>query len=90
MEERPSFHSIRALGIMLYFKAGYDLNYIMALAGHADEKTTQLYIEGHEKKQAIKVAAGLDLDQINTLEIDWADSSIPTEISNLIADSEDE
>jgi len=88
INERPAFHSIRALGIMLYFKAGYDIKYIMALAGHADEKTTQLYIDGHENKKAVKVAAGLDFNQINTLEIDWADTSIPFEIASLITDSE--
>jgi integrase len=88
-KERPTFHSIRALGIMLYFKAGYDFKYIMALAGHADEKTTQLYIEGHEKKQAIKVSAGLNLEEISVLDIDWADSSMPQEIASLITESDD-
>ena len=36
-KERPMFHDIRALGIMLYHKAGYPKEYIMALAGHAKE-----------------------------------------------------
>tara|TARA_R110001599_G_scaffold140383_1_gene320408 strand:+ start:8621 stop:8953 length:333 start_codon:yes stop_codon:yes gene_type:complete len=46
--ERPSFHDIRALGIMPYFKAGYPKEYIMALAVHANEDMTNHYIDGHE------------------------------------------
>jgi integrase len=84
--ERPTFHSIRALGIMLYFKAGFSIDYIMSLAGHADEKTTQLYIDGHEKKRAVKVSAGLDLSKVEMSEIDWLDVSLPSQIASLLTD----
>jgi len=87
--ERPTFHSIRALGIMLYFKAGFSIDYIMSLAGHADEKTTQLYIEGHEKKRAVKVSAGLDLSNVEMSEIDWLDASLPSQIASLLTDFEE-
>jgi integrase len=87
--ERPTFHSIRALGIMLYFKAGFSIDYIMSLAGHADEKTTQLYIEGHEKKRAVKVSAGLDLANVEMSDIDWLDVSLPSEIASLLTDFEE-
>jgi integrase len=52
--ERPSFHNIQALGIMLYFKAGYPKEYIMALAGHATEVMTNHYIDGHEQSQLLQ------------------------------------
>ncbi len=87
--QRPTFHSIRALGIMLYFKAGFSIDYIMLLAGHADEKTTQRYIDGHEKQRAIKVSAGLDLSKVKTSDIDWLDTTIPSEIASLLTDLEE-
>ncbi|WP_197465369.1 hypothetical protein [Marinomonas sp. TW1] len=43
---------------MLYFKAGYPKEYIMALAGHATEDMTNHYIDGHEKKKHYKSLQG--------------------------------
>lgn len=69
--QRPGIHSLRALGIWLYHKAGYSDDYIMALAGHANERMTAHYAEGHERKAPVKVSAGLSLDKINMSNIDW-------------------
>lgn len=41
----PSFHEIRALSIHLHKKAGRSAQ---ILAGHATEKTTEMYASGHE------------------------------------------
>ena len=82
--ERPSFHDIRALGIMLYFKAGYPKEYIMALAGHATEDMTNHYIDGHEQSQPLQVSAGLDINTIDMKNINWKDNRIPKELIKLI------
>jgi integrase len=86
--ERPSFHDIRALGIMLYFKAGYPKEYIMALAGHANEDMTNHYIDGHEQQQPLQVAAGLDISTIDMTNINWKDQRIPRELAKLIDEEE--
>lgn len=86
-DKRPTFHDIRALGILLYYKASYHKGYIMALAGHAKESTTDKYIEGHEEAKPIKVAAGLDIAQVSVDEIDWANASLPADLSRLIEDN---
>ena len=85
-EERPSFHDIRALGILMYHKAGYPMDYIMALAGHAKQSTTEHYIEGHEKPKPVSVAAGLDLSKIDINEIDWQDVKLPIGLAGLVED----
>ncbi len=69
--ERPGFHSIRALGIWLYTKAGYSDEYIMALAGHATEAMKARYTAGHEKREPLKVAAGLDLSAVDLRSVNW-------------------
>lgn len=56
---RPSFHSLRALGIWLYEKAGYDDAYISALSGHATDRQLQAYKAGHEAPKPRKVSADL-------------------------------
>lgn len=59
--ERPTFHEIRALGAWLYEKQGFDrAGYVQQLMAHADEKMTEHYQSGHEKKW-IRVRAELDL-----------------------------
>ncbi len=83
-KERPSFHDIRALGIMLYFKAGYPKEYIMALAGHATAEMTDHYIDGHEQAQPLKVAAGLDITKVDMNNINWKDHRIPSELVKLM------
>lgn len=82
--ERPSFHDIRALGIMLYYKAGHPKEYIMALAGHATEEMTDHYIDGHEQRKPLKVAAGLDINKIDMNNINWKDQRLPKELAKLI------
>lgn len=69
--ERPGFHSIRALGIWLYTKAGYSDEYIMALAGHATEKMKAHYTEGHERVAPVRVNAGLSLGAVDLSNVDW-------------------
>lgn len=69
--QRPGFHSIRALGIWLYTKAGYSDDYIMALAGHANERMKSHYTEGHERPAPLKVSADLSLSKVDLTNIDW-------------------
>lgn len=87
-EERPTFHDIRAIGILMYHKAGYSIDYIMALAGHAKEGTTQHYIGGHEEIKPVRVEAGLSIEQVDIDNIDWKNQNIPLEISKLVKTSE--
>ena len=69
--ERPGFHSLRALGIWLYSKAGYSDEYIMALAGHATEKMKNHYTEGHERREPVRVNAGLAMTMLDLTNINW-------------------
>lgn len=85
--ERPSFHDIRALGILMYHKAGFPMEYIMALAGHAKQKTTEHYIEGHERLKPVSVSAELDLNNIEIDDIDWQETILPNGLANLVEDS---
>ncbi len=57
IDERPSFHEIRSLGITQYEKSGIDAQ---ALAGHKTRAMTDKYKEGHEPKWT-EVEAGLVL-----------------------------
>jgi|SRR5690625_521575 len=83
--QRPGFHSIRALGIWLYHRAGYPDDYVMALAGHATQQMKARYIEGHEKPEPVKVSAGLSLSGIDLKDINWeTDLSKPLKV---LADS---
>lgn len=83
--ERPGIHSLRALGIWLYTKAGYSDEYIMALAGHATEKMKAHYTEGHERAAPVKVSAGLSLSAVDLSGVDW-ETDLPKSLSKL-ADS---
>lgn len=58
-EERPTFHSLRGLGIFLLQEAGYSDEYIMALSGHADKQMIEYYADGHKEKAPVLVKAGL-------------------------------
>jgi len=69
--ERPGIHSLRALGIWMYTKAGYSDEYIMALAGHATETMKAHYTEGHERAAPVKVNAGLSLAAVDLSAVDW-------------------
>ena len=76
--ERPGIHSLRALGIFAYSKAGYPDEYIMALSGHANEKMKARYYDGHEKPQPVTVNADLSLKELDFSGIDWATDLSPT------------
>jgi integrase len=69
--QRPGIHSLRALGIWAYHKAGYSDEYIMALAGHATEAMKAHYIEGHEKPKPITVNADLSLSGVDFSDVNW-------------------
>jgi integrase len=43
--ERPTFHEIRSLGARLHRAAGIPETDIQALMTHADQRTTQIYLE---------------------------------------------
>lgn len=88
-EQRPTFHDIRALGILMYYKAGYPVEYIMALAGHAKSATTEHYLEGHEEVKPIAVNADLNMSQVNVTDIDWKMDNLPPEIAKLIEEPEE-
>lgn len=62
-EQRPTFHEIRALGSWLYEKAGHETTYVQRLMAHADEKMTEYYQSGHEKKW-LEARAELSLKQL--------------------------
>lgn len=44
----PTFHEIRSLGGALLLAAGWTLEQVQALMGHADKAMTEVYMEGHE------------------------------------------
>lgn len=56
--KRPSFHEIRSLGADLYLEAGWSKEEVQALLGHADEKTTEHYLE-RNKIRWVHARAGL-------------------------------
>lgn len=85
--ERPGFHSLRALGIWLYTKAGYSDEYVMALAGHANERMKNHYQEGHEKVEPVKVNAELSFSALDLSAISW-ETDLSTELKTL-ADAAD-
>lgn len=80
---RPTFHDIRALGIFAYHKAGYPVEYIQALAGHATKEMTEHYRQGHEKPEPIRVEAGLSLGQVNWSQVEW-ETDLPPHLKGLI------
>lgn len=84
--ERPTLHDIRALGILMYHKAGYPIDYIMALAGHCKASTTEIYLAGHEERKPLIVNADLSMDQVQVNEIDWQRTTLPPELARLIED----
>lgn len=59
--ERPTFHEIRALGAWLYEQQNFPQEYVQALLGHADEKMTRHYQEGHGNKTIEYVEVGAEL-----------------------------
>ena len=59
--ERPTFHEIRALGAWLYEQQNFPQVYIQALMGHADEKMTKHYQEGHDEKKIEYLEVGAEL-----------------------------
>jgi integrase len=47
-ENPPTFHEVRSLGGALLKEAGWTLEQVQALMGHATEAMTRVYLEGHE------------------------------------------
>ncbi|WP_394182463.1 hypothetical protein [Marinomonas posidonica] len=45
---------------------------------------TNHYIDGHEQKEALQVAAGLDISKIDMKDINWKDHHIPSELVRLM------
>lgn len=90
-EQRPSFHGIRALGVFLYWKAGYPIEYIQALAGHATVKMTQHYREGHEKLKPVRVKAELSMGDLDLTDVDWETElqKLPEELQEIIHEDDD-
>lgn len=76
--QRPGFHSIRAMGIWLYTKAGYSDEYIMALAGHATEAMKARYYEGHERPAPVNVNADLALSDVDLSDVNWETDLSPS------------
>lgn len=58
-KQRPSFHDLRGWGAFQYQEQGYPEEYIQALMGHADAKTTRIYTEGHKPVEPKIVNADL-------------------------------
>lgn len=87
--ERPTFHSIRALGIWLYHKAGYPVDYICSLSGHASEAMFYLYFDGHEQKRPVAVNAGLSLSGVALTDINW-ETDLPPELKSIADESDDD
>lgn len=48
----PTFYEIKSLGAHLYQKEGWPEEYVQALAGHTNVKTTRIYTDRHEEKWA--------------------------------------
>ncbi len=46
--QKPGIHEVRSYGADRYLKAGYSKEYVNALLGHAEIKTTDIYLDGHE------------------------------------------
>lgn len=55
IEQRPSFHEIRALGAHLYQQSGIDPQ---TLLGHTSQKTTHVYLDRHQIEY-LEVDAGI-------------------------------
>ncbi len=85
--ERPGIHSLRALGIWAYKKAGYPDEYIMALSGHADKRMMDHYESGHEKKKPIKVNAELSISSVDFSNINW-ETDLPKSLLKIINSDE--
>lgn len=49
IEQRPTFHEIRALGGHLYLEAGFSREYVQTLMGHSTGKMTAHYTDRHEE-----------------------------------------
>lgn len=60
---RPTIHELRALGAWMYEQQGFEMEYVQALMGHANEEMTAYYQAGHEQKGPVyrRVQAGLKL-----------------------------
>lgn len=71
ISNRPTFHSLRALGIFRYSAAGFDNEYIMALSGHSTLKMHKMYHSGHEIVPPDPARADLSLKEQDLSSIKW-------------------
>ncbi|MHB8406429.1 MAG: tyrosine-type recombinase/integrase [Gammaproteobacteria bacterium] len=58
----PTFHEIRSLGGDLYRQAGWPLEDVQRLMGHASAEMTRHYLEGHDAPW-VEVRAGLKINE---------------------------
>lgn len=65
-DARPTFHSIRSLGIFMYELAGYSDEYTSGLSGHATQSMLNHYKDGYAVKPK-NVSAGLTKQQIESI-----------------------
>lgn len=61
-EQRPTFHEIRSLGAHLMEQSGVPDVEIQALLGHAELKTTDIYLDGHTTRWSIAKVSGVKWD----------------------------
>ncbi len=61
MDERPTFHEIRALGSWLYEQQEFSTDYVQALMGHTTPEMTKVYQDGHVPKEIQYVEVKADL-----------------------------
>ena len=62
-ENPPTFHEIRSLGGALLREAGWTVEQVQALMGHAEQSMTEHYLEGHEAPWT-DVRTGISLSRI--------------------------
>ncbi|WP_353214431.1 tyrosine-type recombinase/integrase [Salinisphaera hydrothermalis] len=67
LNQRPTLHELRALGIHLYREAGFEDEYIGALSGHAGKKMIDHYAKDHEERKPVFVQAGLSLTSLDPI-----------------------
>lgn len=65
------------------------MDYIMALAGHARQSTTEHYLDGHEQKLPVAVSADLAINNVDLDNISWDLSLLPPELVKLIDEPDD-
>ena len=57
---------------------GYPVEYIQALAGHADAEMTRKYMVGHEQVRPVEVATKLSIATLDLSNVDWNERMTPS------------